>query len=82
MNTIDIIEKIIQHAVIIQEFLSPEALIYTNIRGMFLDNEWQDFIKEIRLHNINLLIVENRSNYVSVKGEKVYIIDKDYCEIY
>ena len=82
LNIIDIIEKIIQHAIIIQEFLNPQALIYTNIRGMFLESEWQNFIKEIILHNINLLIIENKPNYVPIKEEKVYIIDKDYCEIY
>lgn len=49
---------------------------------MFLESEWQNFIKEIILHNINLLIIENKPNYVPIKEEKVYIIDKDYCEIY
>ncbi|NLY09587.1 MAG: type II-A CRISPR-associated protein Csn2 [Tissierellia bacterium] len=82
IGNVDIIDKMAQYAIIMQQFINPTAQSYTNIKGMFMEDEWEDFIKELRINRVNLLLFENHHTYGEKEGEKIYTIDMDYCEIY
>lgn len=78
----DILDRLIQHVIAIHQFLDPALIVFTNIKGMFSKTEWYDFVKDMTLRNINLLLIENRNFYEPNLGENVYTIDIDLCEIY
>lgn len=78
----DIIERLLEHAIIIHDYLTPAAIVYLNTRPLFSDKEWGDFIKELSIRNINAIFIERYSESVSKIIEKRYTIDEDLCEIY
>ncbi|WP_425538589.1 type II-A CRISPR-associated protein Csn2 [Microaceticoccus formicicus] len=78
----DIIERLLEHALIVQDYLMPSAIVYLNTRSLFSDIEWCDFTKELSVRNINAIFIERYGGAVSKLIEKRYTIDEDLCEIY
>lgn len=74
--------KLLQGLIVLDIFIHPKAIVCINIRDLFSKEEWEEFVKEVILRGINLVIIESHHNGVVISDEKIYTIDKDLCEIY
>lgn len=72
----------VQYAIVVQEFINPTAIVYSNIKSMFLDDEWKIFVNELHVRDINALIIENKNVGIPKLERMVYTIDEDLCELY
>lgn len=80
----DLIDKLIVYIKSVREFLQIDTFFLVNIRNYFEVNELELFFNTMVSEKIDLICIE--SNYDMCKDveklvEKVYIIDKDLCEI-
>lgn len=74
--------KLLQGLIVLNQFIHPKAIVCINIRDLFSKEEWEEFVKEVILRDINLVIIESHHNGVVISDENIYTIDKDLCEIY
>lgn len=74
--------KLLQGLIVLDIFIHPKAIVCINIRDLFSKEEWEEFVKEVILRDINLIIIESHHNGVVISDEKIYTIDEDLCEIY
>ncbi len=79
---LDLIDRMVQYAIVVQEFINPTAIVYSNIKSMFLDDEWKIFVNELHVRDINALIIENKNVGIPKLERMVYTIDEDLCELY
>ncbi len=78
----DLLESISQYVSVIKKYTNIEIIIFTNVRSMFEHEEWQMLVNDIKKLDICMLNIETYSSFIEVPGEKLYIIDKDLCEIF
>lgn len=78
----DLLENISQYISVIKRYTNIEIMIFINLRAMFEKEEWKNLVQDIKKSNICLFNIETYSSFVEVPGEKIYIIDKDLCEIF
>lgn len=79
---LDLIDRMVQYAIVVQEFINPTAIVYSNIKSMFLDDEWKIVVNELHVRDINALIIENKNVGIPKLERMVYTIDEDLCELY
>lgn len=78
----DLLESISQYVSVIKKYTNIEIIIFTNVRAMFEHEEWQMLVNDIKKSDICMFNIETYSSFIEVPGEKLYIIDKDLCEIF
>lgn len=78
----DLLENISQYISVIKRYTNIEIMIFINLRTMFEKEEWKNLVQDIKKSDICLFNIEIYSSFVEVPGEKIYIIDKDLCEIF
>lgn len=78
----DLLESISQYISVIKKYTNIEIIIFTNVRSMFGHEEWQMLVNDIKKLDICMLNIETYNSFIEVPGEKLYIIDKDLCEIF
>lgn len=71
-----------QYLKIVQEYLRPHAIVVIGLRSCVNDQELEQFIHEMELLELPVLTIERWHGGNPVRGEKIYIIDQDLCEIY
>lgn len=74
------IEAMIAYMLAVLEFDKSKLFITVNMRSYFTDEDMEMFLKEVRSHQIQVLMIENCAR-THLKEMKTFIIDKDLCEI-
>ena len=80
----DIIEKFIEFLKVLVQLCGINIIFIVGLHNIFTDEEIKEIYKEVCVNKINIINIEYRQfdnlsdeNYI----EKVYIFDKDNCEI-
>lgn len=80
----DIIEKFIEFLKVLVQLCGINIIFIVGLHNVFTDEEIKEIYKEVCVNKINIINIEYRQfdnlsdeNYI----EKVYIFDKDNCEI-
>lgn len=71
-----------QYIKTVQEYLQPTAIAVIGLRSCLTEEELEQFVHEMELLELPILTIERWHVGNPVPGEKIYIIDKDLCEIY
>ncbi len=77
-----IVEKITNYTRTVGTFLQPSAIVFVNTRFFFTEIELANFVNEMKLAEIGIIMLEHYNDKLSIPGENLYTIDKDLCEIY
>lgn len=77
-----IYEKLLDYITVLMDMLEIKVFFLINLKSYFTKEELQLLYKEIVIRKINVVIIEPFENKEKLMYEKVYIIDKDTCEIY
>lgn len=76
------VERFIEHIKLIKRYFHPESIVLFNLQSFFLADEWNLIYRNMQLEGINAIFFERTDYDIHSKTEKVYIIDRDLCEIY
>lgn len=72
-------EKIIDYMELVREFDKEKLFFMVNFRSFVEDFEAEDFLKTIKDHDFNVVMIENKG-YNKLKHENRLTIDEDLCE--
>lgn len=64
-----------------KKYSSAKCFVLLNLHCFFGENELELIYKELVYQNVEVLIIENVMHNNRLSFEKVYIVDKDLCEI-
>lgn len=76
------VEYIIHWMEIYREYIKVSCFVLVNARDIFAADELEEFYKAVMYKKLSVLLIENHWNAKKCGGEKIFIIDKDLCEIY
>lgn len=74
------IEAIVAYMLAILDFDKRKLFVTVNMRSYFTDDDMIMFLKEVKNHQIQVLMIEN-CVHDNLDGMNTLIIDKDLCEI-
>ncbi len=74
-------EKIIDYFLVCYELEGEKLFVTVNLKTYLDDEQLSHFVRSIVSHKIKLLMIENTFRNPQ-ENEKIFIIDKDLCEIY
>ena len=77
----NLLNSLLDFLLLINKYTGVKCIMLLNLHLYFSDDEVDLFYKEIIYNHINLLVIENNTNFGKSKYEKLTIIDKDLCEI-
>lgn len=72
------LERMIDYFLLVREFETDKLFILLNMRAFFDDYETELFVKTVKDHKINVLLIDNME-YGLLPEEKRIVIDKDIC---
>lgn len=75
-----LIDKLINYIKIINDLYLAKCVVIINLKAYLTKEELKNFYNEINYRKFNVLLIENK-DYDRIETEKVYIVDKDLCEI-
>ena len=76
------LDRICDYISVVNEITGKDIFIFVNFRDFFELEELEDFYKFVAYKKIFLIMIENEVNDVCNEFEKVFVLDKDLCEIY
>lgn len=76
-----ILDSLVNYCKICHGFLKIPLIVLVNLSNYFSDTELTAFYKQMEYEKISVLILENSYNK-KLYNEKLYVIDKDLCEVY
>lgn len=76
------LDKICDYISVVNEITGKDIFIFVNFRDFFKLEELEEFYKFVAYKKIFLIMIENEVNDVCNEFEKVFVLDKDLCEIY
>ena len=76
------LDRICDYISVVNEITGKDIFIFVNFRDFFELDELEEFYKFITYKKIFLIMIENEINDVCNEFEKVFVLDKDLCEIY
>lgn len=78
----DILEQLIDYIKIMQQVLGYSVVVLINIKAYLETSEIVQLYKFASYQKISLIMIESNEDGDGIADERVYIIDKDCCEIY
>lgn len=76
------LDRICDYISVVNEITGKDIFIFVNFRDFFELEELEEFYKFVAYKKIFLVMIENEVNNVCNEFEKVFVLDKDLCEIY
>ena len=76
------LDRICDYISVVNEITGKDIFIFVNFRDFFELEELEEFYKFAAYKKIFLIVIENEVNNVCNEFEKVFVLDKDLCEIY
>ena len=76
------LDRICDYISVVNEITGKDIFIFVNFRDFFKLEELEEFYKFVAYKKIFLIMIENEVNDVCNEFEKVFVLDKDLCEIY
>ncbi len=76
------LDRICDYISVVNEITGKDIFIFVNFRDFFELEELEEFYKFAAYKKIFLIMLENEVNNVCNEFEKVFVLDKDLCEIY
>lgn len=76
------LDRICDYISVVNEITGKDIFIFVNFRDFFELEELEEFYKFAAYKKIFLIMLENEANNVCNEFEKVFVLDKDLCEIY
>lgn len=76
------LDRICYYISVVNEITGKDIFIFVNFRDFFELEELEEFYKFAAYKKIFLIMLENEVNNVCNEFEKVFVLDKDLCEIY
>lgn len=80
-NTESSLENLLSYILIFQKYCPMRCFILLNLHQYFSESELEPFFKELLYRKIPLLLIESGVHFEKASQEKLYILDKDLCEI-
>ncbi|NLE24387.1 MAG: type II-A CRISPR-associated protein Csn2 [Clostridiaceae bacterium] len=75
-------EKLDTYIKIVHSMLGIRCLMLVNFSTFLCDSDMKRLIESAFYNKVYLLLFENRKPAYTIPGEKIYVLDKDHCEIY
>ena len=67
---------------ITQSFLKRSCFIFIGLKQYLTQDELEELYKVAQYRKIRIMLFENRQPELNKAKETLWLIDKDYCEIY
>lgn len=77
----EVLRTLLDYILILNKYAPPKCFVLLNLHLYFTIDEIELFYRDVLDRRINLLILENTSNFKKSDYENVLIYDDDFCEI-
>lgn len=77
----NLLQSLLDYILFAYKYIKPKLFVMLNLHLYFSSEELQKIYKDICYRDIKLLVIENSKSFDLVENEKVFIIDKDLCQI-
>lgn len=75
------LEQLLNYIILTQKYAPVNCFVLLNMHLYFTETELILFYEEVKKRNITVLLIEAVC-FPKLPGEKYYILDKEYCEIF
>lgn len=72
------IENLMTFLDLVSEFDLYKLIVFVNIKTYFDENQLDEFYKHAQYKKVNILLIDKKTNLITNKREKRWIIEKDY----
>lgn len=80
-NTNGLLEKILAYIELCSGFLGLKLIVFVNLGSYLLREELEKLYEQVKYYGINLLLIEHSLTRDFLPQERVFVVDKDLCEI-
>ncbi len=76
-----ILQTIIEYVNALISFCNLDVLVLVSVKDYLSEEEYKQLVVELTLRDVAIINIQSHANY-KTDNEKIYIIDKDLCEIF
>lgn len=78
----NLLEKLIDYMEMMVQIFNLRCMVFVHLKSFLEESELEELYKAASYKKVNLLLLENRDYEQKNEREKMFLWDKDLCEIY
>lgn len=78
----NLLEKLIDYMEMLVQIFNLRCMVFVHLKSFLEESELEELYKAASYKKVNLLLLENRDYEQKNEREKMFLWDKDLCEIY
>ena len=77
----NLLSTLLDFIILTKKYSPIKCFTILNLHNYFDSHELELFYKELSYQHVRILLIENKKCFDTLPNEKIYIVDKDMCEI-